>query len=91
MERCDVAIIGGGPVGAVLGALLRRGSRSPLSVVLLERHLPSPVPASQAQGANAIYVPRGLGSLCGRRIMRSRPMSGCMYGLQAVRLVKRVR
>lgn len=35
----DIAIVGGGPVGAVLGALLRRSVYSP-RVLLLERELP---------------------------------------------------
>ncbi|MGA0018849.1 MAG: FAD-dependent monooxygenase [Steroidobacteraceae bacterium] len=73
MERCDVAIIGGGPVGAVLGALLRRGSQSPLSVVLLERHLPSPVPASQDVRVFAL-------SRASERILRS---AGAWESLQA--------
>lgn len=40
-ERCDIAIVGGGPVGAALGALLRQGPGG-LSrrVLLLERELP---------------------------------------------------
>ena len=44
MEHYDVAIIGGGPVGAALGSLLRRGaSGSALKVVVLERTLPRPM------------------------------------------------
>lgn len=40
-ERCDIAIVGGGPVGAALGALLRRGGTGlPPRVLLLERELP---------------------------------------------------
>ncbi|MEY3466007.1 MAG: hypothetical protein RL603_1606 [Pseudomonadota bacterium] len=39
---CDIAIVGGGPVGAMLGALLVRGSHTAgLRVVLLERELPN--------------------------------------------------
>lgn len=41
----DVAIIGGGPVGAVLGALLRRGDAARVPrVLLLERQLPERLP-----------------------------------------------
>jgi 2-octaprenylphenol hydroxylase len=39
----DVAIVGGGPIGAVLGALLRCGGAArPLRVLLVERSLPAP-------------------------------------------------
>jgi 2-polyprenylphenol 6-hydroxylase len=44
----DLAIIGGGPVGAVLGSLLRRGpGRQPPRVLLLERKLADPLPPGE--------------------------------------------
>lgn len=44
----EVAIIGGGPVGAVLGALLRRGCRrQPPKVLLIERRLPAWLPTGE--------------------------------------------
>lgn len=49
-EQCDVLIVGGGPVGGALAALLARGTsadRAPLSVVVLEpRRLPALAPGA---------------------------------------------
>ena len=51
----DVAIVGGGPVGAVLGALLKRGpGGARRRVLLIERRLPSGTSADgTSTGASA--------------------------------------
>ena len=52
----DVAIVGGGPVGAALGALLKRGpDGARRRVLLIERQLPAAAPAGgTATGSSAI-------------------------------------
>lgn len=48
----DVAIVGGGPVGAVLGALLKRGpGGARRRVLLIERRLPVEAPSAASEGS----------------------------------------
>ena len=55
----DVAVVGGGPVGACAGALLARGEGGrALSVVLLEPRPPAALPASAALEARVVAVSR---------------------------------
>jgi 2-polyprenylphenol 6-hydroxylase len=57
--RCavfDVVIVGGGPVGACLGALLTRGAG--LAVALLEPHVPAPPAAGEPLGARVVALSR---------------------------------
>lgn len=61
----DIAIIGGGPVGAVLGSLLRRGSvRQSPRVLLLERKWAEPLPPGEDARVFAL-------SRASERILRS--------------------
>ena len=55
----DVAVVGGGPVGACAGALLARGEGGrPLTVALLEPRPPAPLPANAALEARVVAVSR---------------------------------
>jgi len=53
----DVAIVGGGPVGACLGALLVRSARRP-RVVLLEPHVPPPPAAGALPDTRVVAISR---------------------------------
>jgi len=53
----DVAVVGGGPVGAVLGALLRQGP-TPRRVLLLERELPDLAVSSNAPDLRVFALSR---------------------------------
>jgi 2-octaprenylphenol hydroxylase len=51
----DVAIVGGGPVGACAAALLARGG---LAVTLIEPHVPPPIPAAAPLDARVVALSR---------------------------------
>src|SRR2546429_9698601 len=57
----DVLVVGGGPVGACLGALLAGGACSgarALSVAVLEPRPPAPLPADAALEARVVALSR---------------------------------
>src|SRR2546421_1670720 len=57
----DVLVVGGGPVGACLGALLAGGACAGargLSVAVLEPRLPAPLPADAALEARVVALSR---------------------------------
>jgi 2-polyprenyl-6-methoxyphenol hydroxylase-like FAD-dependent oxidoreductase len=55
----DVAVVGGGPVGACAAALLARGAGGrALSVALLEPQPPAPLPAGAPLEARVVAVSR---------------------------------
>jgi 2-polyprenylphenol 6-hydroxylase len=76
----DVAIVGGGPVGACAGALLARAGTggAALSVALLEPNAPAPLPADAPPDARVVALSRASeriltragawGRICGPRL-----------------------
>jgi 2-octaprenylphenol hydroxylase len=78
----DVAIVGGGPVGAVLGALLRQGP-TPRGVLLLERELPDLTVASNAPDLRVFALSRAseriLRAAGAWDALRSTPSALCAY------------
>jgi 2-polyprenylphenol 6-hydroxylase len=54
----DVAIVGGGPVGACLAALLARGGARRLRVALLEPHIPEPPAAGGPPDTRVVAISR---------------------------------
>lgn len=56
----DVAVVGGGPVGACAAALLARGSpgAAPLRVVVIEPHIPPPLPPQAPPDARVVALSR---------------------------------
>jgi 2-polyprenylphenol 6-hydroxylase len=71
----DVAIIGGGPVGACAGALLARAG---LAVTLIEPHPPAPFPQGSAPQARVVALSRA-----SERILRA---AGAWPALEGPRL-----
>ena len=78
----DVAIVGGGPVGAVLGALLRQGPR-PRRVLLLERELPDLAVASNVLDLRVFALSRAseriLRAAGAWDTLRATPSALCAY------------